>query len=105
MLVLTRKIGQKLIIGDNIEITIVDARGDAIKLGINAPRDVKIYREEIYAEICKANKEANQHASSKVLDGILKNVPAGNSTIMSNSTMSPSILSQSKEPKKPKVTH
>ncbi len=60
MLVLTRKIGQKLIIGDKIEITILETWGDSVKIGIQAPRDVSVYREEIYAEIRKANEQATQ---------------------------------------------
>ncbi len=56
MLVLTRKSGQKLIINDNIEVVILETRGDSVKIGVKAPRDVSIYREEIYEEIKKANK-------------------------------------------------
>ena len=58
MLVLTRKKGQKLIINDNIEITILETRGDTVKIGINAPKHVSIFREEIYEEIKKANEQA-----------------------------------------------
>jgi carbon storage regulator len=58
MLVLTRKTGQKLIVNDNIEIVILETRGEAVKIGINAPKEVTIYREEIYEEIKKANKQA-----------------------------------------------
>jgi carbon storage regulator len=57
MLVLTRKRGQKLIINDNIEILIIETRGDAVKIGINAPKNVTVYREEIYEEIKKSNKQ------------------------------------------------
>lgn len=62
MLVLTRKIGQKLIINDNIEIIILEAKGEAVKIGINAPKEITIYREEIYEEIRKANKQASNNA-------------------------------------------
>jgi len=58
MLVLTRKKGQKLIINDNIEVTILETRGDNVKIGISAPRNVSIFREEIYEEIKKANKDS-----------------------------------------------
>ncbi|EKE03477.1 MAG: Carbon storage regulator-like protein [uncultured bacterium] len=61
MLVLTRKTGQKLIINDNIEIVILETRGDAVKIGIKAPKEVAIYREEIYEEIKKANKQASNN--------------------------------------------
>lgn len=51
MLILTRKAGEKLLIGDNIEITILNVRGGQVKLGINAPKDVAVHREEIYRKI------------------------------------------------------
>ncbi len=60
MLVLSRKINQSIVIGDNIEIMLVDIRGDQIKLGINAPRDVKIFRKEVYEEIESQNLEASK---------------------------------------------
>jgi len=63
MLVLTRKKGQKLIINDDIEVTILETRGDTVKIGINAPKHVTIFREEIYEEIKKANKQAGQDVS------------------------------------------
>jgi carbon storage regulator len=60
MLVLTRKTGQKLIINDNIEVIILETRGDSVKIGIKAPRNVSIYREEIYEEIKKANYQSGK---------------------------------------------
>ena len=63
MLVLSRKINQSIVIGDNIEIMLVDIRGDQIKLGINAPRDVKIFRKEVYEEIESQNLEASKTKS------------------------------------------
>lgn len=61
MLVLTRKTGQKLIINDNIEIIVLETKGDAVKIGVKAPKEVTIYREEIYEEIMKANKQASSN--------------------------------------------
>lgn len=58
MLILTRKINQKLIINDNIEIVILESYKNSVKIGVNAPNDVQIYREEIYNEIKKSNKQA-----------------------------------------------
>jgi len=52
-------------IGDDIEIRIVDVRGDQVKIGINAPRTIKVHRKEIYEEIKKANQEAS---SSNIKD-------------------------------------
>ncbi|MGR6837098.1 carbon storage regulator CsrA [Syntrophomonas erecta] len=60
MLVLSRKKGETIIVGENIEITIIDVQGDLAKVGINAPKSMKIYRKEIYDEIKSANQEAIQ---------------------------------------------
>ncbi|QVY61212.1 carbon storage regulator CsrA [Cytobacillus gottheilii] len=59
MLVLTRKLNESIIINDTIELTILAIDGDQIKLGINAPREVDIYRKEIYLQIQKENSEAS----------------------------------------------
>jgi len=58
MLILTRKTNQKLIINDNIEIVILESYKNSVKIGVNAPNNVQIYREEIYNEIKKSNKQA-----------------------------------------------
>ena len=78
MLVLTRKSGQKLIINDNIEVTILETRGDIVKVGINAPRSVSIYREEVYNEIKKSNQQSGVAVSTEDLEiaaGLLVNTP------------------------------
>ena len=58
MLVLTRKKNESIILNDNIEITIVDVQGDQVRVGINAPKSVSIYRKEIFLEIQAENKKA-----------------------------------------------
>ena len=58
MLVLTRKKDQTLVIGDHIEITVLDIQGDQIRLGIDAPKSIKVFRKEIYLEIQEENKQA-----------------------------------------------
>ena len=58
MLVLSRKRDQSIIVGNEIRVTIVDVRGDTVQIGIDAPREISIYREEIYASIQLANQEA-----------------------------------------------
>ncbi|GAB6138167.1 carbon storage regulator CsrA [Halanaerobaculum tunisiense] len=58
MLVLTRKEDEKIIIGDDIEITVVEAGGGQVRLGIDAPQDIEIHRKEIYEQIEEENKQA-----------------------------------------------
>ncbi len=58
MLVLTRKIDQSIIIGDDIRIVIVDVRGDQVKLGIDAPKSVAVHRQEVYEDIQEENRRA-----------------------------------------------
>ncbi|GID96763.1 carbon storage regulator CsrA [Amorphoplanes digitatis] len=58
MLVLTRKAGESVIIGDDVIVTVLEARGDLIRIGIQAPRDVQVHREEVYRELQAANREA-----------------------------------------------
>ncbi|HHU63480.1 MAG TPA: carbon storage regulator CsrA [Clostridiales bacterium] len=70
MLVLTRKKGEALIIGDNIELQVVDIQGDKVRLGINAPRDVSILRKELREEIKQANKEAVASSPGISLDDL-----------------------------------
>lgn len=59
MLILSRKNGQKIIINDEIVITILDAKNGNCKIAINAPKDVKIYREEVYEQIQEVNKQSD----------------------------------------------
>lgn len=58
MLALTRKKGESLVINNNVEITVLDIRGDQVKIGITAPKDVPIYRKEVYLQIQKENQAA-----------------------------------------------
>jgi carbon storage regulator len=59
MLVLARKKGESIMIGDNIELVILGVEGDTVKLGITAPKQVEVYRKEIYLSIQESNKEAS----------------------------------------------
>ena len=58
MLVLTRKLGEGILIGDDVTITIVEMKGGNVRIGIEAPRSKKIYRQEVYARIVEENREA-----------------------------------------------
>lgn len=70
MLVLSRKTNESIIVGDNVEIKIVEVRGEYVKLGINAPRNIPVHRKEIYEAIKKENEAAAQtgHIDEKKLD-------------------------------------
>ena len=56
MLALSRKQGESIVIGNNIEITVLEAKGDQVKIGISAPKEVPIYRKEVYLQIQEANR-------------------------------------------------
>ena len=56
MLALTRKKGESLVVNNNIEITVLEIRGDQIKIGISAPKNVPVYRKEVYLQIQKENE-------------------------------------------------
>lgn len=72
MLALTRKKNEALIINNNIEITILDIRGDQVKIGISAPKEIPVYRKEVYIQIQEENKEALNTESIDALKKLLK---------------------------------
>ncbi|HKT01385.1 MAG TPA: carbon storage regulator CsrA [Rugosimonospora sp.] len=58
MLVLTRRAGESVMIGDDVVVTVLEIRGDVIRLGIAAPRSIQVHREEVYRELKAANLQA-----------------------------------------------
>lgn len=58
MLALSRKKNEAIVVNNNVEITILEIKGDQVKLGITAPKEVPVYRKEVYVQIQEANKEA-----------------------------------------------
>ena len=72
MLALTRKKGESLVINNNVEITVLDIRGDQVKIGISAPKDVPIYRKELYLQIQKENEAALNVDNMAAINNLLK---------------------------------
>lgn len=71
MLALTRKKGEALIVNNNIEITILEIKGEQVKIGISAPKEIPVYRKEVYAQIQKANAEATNAEGMAALKQLL----------------------------------
>ncbi|MFU0828747.1 MAG: Translational regulator CsrA [Lachnoclostridium sp.] len=64
MLALTRKVNESIMIGNDIEISVLEIKGEQVKLGISAPKSVPVYRKEIYLQIQQANKESADSTAS-----------------------------------------
>lgn len=72
MLALARKVNESIIINDNVEVAILEIKGDQVKIGISATKSVPVYRKELYVQIQEANKEAVNMASPESLSDLLK---------------------------------
>ncbi|GGK18307.1 hypothetical protein GCM10010124_08610 [Pilimelia terevasa] len=68
MLVLTRRPGESVHIGDEVVVTVLETRGDVVRIGIRAPREIQVHREEIYRELQAANRAAASPSDSAVRD-------------------------------------
>ncbi|WP_281883051.1 carbon storage regulator CsrA [Paenibacillus sp. YYML68] len=75
MLVLSRKKSEVIIVGGNIEITVLGVEGDTVKLGISAPKDIEVYRKEVFLSIQQSNKEASKNTLklSQIREKLSKN--------------------------------
>ena len=71
MLALSRKKNEALVINNNIEITILDIKGEQVKLGISAPKEIPVYRKEVYIQIQQANQEAVNMEGMEALKNLL----------------------------------
>ena len=67
MLALTRKKGEALVLNNNIEVTILEIRGDQVKIGVSAPKEIPIYRKEVYLQIQKENEESSNPENKELL--------------------------------------
>ena len=74
MLALSRKKNEALVINNNVEVTILEIKGDQVKIGIEAPQEVPVYRKEVYLQIQQSNKEAMDNAISQENLDALKNL-------------------------------
>jgi len=68
MLILARKVGQKIVIGDDVELTVVEVRGDQVRLGITAPRSIAVHRKELLEQIAAENAQAANTAQDAAED-------------------------------------
>lgn len=72
MLALSRKANESIIIGNDIEVTILEVKGEQVKIGIKAPKSIPVYREEVYQQIKESNKEAASDAVTANLKNLFK---------------------------------
>jgi carbon storage regulator len=66
VLILTRRVGENVMVGDDIVISVVEVRGDAVRIGIQAPRSISVPREEVYRELQLANEQAASSSDAAV---------------------------------------
>ena len=70
MLALSRKKGEAIIINNDIEITVLEVKGEQVKIGIAAPKEVPVYRKEVYLQIQEANKESMSETNPSAFEGL-----------------------------------
>jgi carbon storage regulator len=76
MLVLTRRVGESVLIGDDVEVTVLDVKGDSVRIGVNAPRSTRIQRAELVAAVTEENVSSavgpDADAESAILDALAR---------------------------------
>jgi carbon storage regulator len=68
MLVLSRRVGESIVIGDNVTVTVLEVRGDVVRVGVGAPRHVAVHREELWRELEEANRAAASPSEDVIAD-------------------------------------
>ncbi|MHB1614743.1 MAG: carbon storage regulator CsrA [Actinomycetes bacterium] len=76
MLVLSRRVGESIMIGDDVVVTVLEVRGDVVRIGVAAPREIAVHREEVYRELAEANQQAAS-PSDAVVDALARAVRSG----------------------------
>ncbi|MBF4101875.1 carbon storage regulator CsrA [Mannheimia haemolytica] len=84
MLILTRKIGEVLLVGDDVEITVLSIRGNQVKLGVNAPKEISVHRREIYERIKALSRRGKCGISILTVKLLDDNSEAGNAKFSEN---------------------
>ena len=68
MLILTRRVGETVVIGGDVDVTVLGVKGNQVRIGVKAPRDVAVHREEIYERICREQQDGSVNGHAE-LDG------------------------------------
>jgi carbon storage regulator len=79
VLILTRRVGESIVVGDDIVLTVFEVRGDAVRIGIEAPKSVRVNRKEVYEEIQRSNEQAVS-TSDDALDALRGAIDAEHDT-------------------------
>jgi carbon storage regulator len=70
MLILTRRVGETVVIGDDVDVTVLGVKGNQVRLGVKAPKEIAVHREEIYERICREQKGNGAAAGADVQEAI-----------------------------------
>jgi carbon storage regulator len=68
MLVLSRRVGESIVIGDGVVVTVLEIRGDVVRVGVDAPREVKVHRQELLVELADTNRAAASASEESIAD-------------------------------------